>query len=395
MRERTTIGIVGGGPSGLMLSHLLHREGIEHIVVEARLREEIENTHRAGILEQGSADMLVDGVSDRVLHDGARHDGIDIRINGESHHVDFQGLVGASTYLYPQTDVFIDLANKAAEDGRDVRFGLGPVEVDDLTAAPLMSYVAPDTGERVEIECELVVGTDGSRSTCRRSIPEGERRAFYREYPFAWFGIMAETPPSHDELIYARSDAGFALISQRTPDLQRLYFQCDPGTDPNAWTDEDIWATFRKRVNFGGFELNEGPIVDKTVLGFRSFVSEPMRWGNLLLAGDAAHTVPPTGAKGLNLALQDVRILAESLAEWHSTRADSALAAYSERCLRRVWKAQNFSYWMTSMLHANPEASEFDQRRSVAELRTVVESEHGKAWLAESYTGWPNERTHS
>lgn len=390
-RERTRIVIVGAGPAGLMLSHLLHRQGLEHIVLEQRSRAEIEATQRAGILEQGSADLLLDGVSDRILTDGFRHDGIDIRINGESHPVDFQNLVGASTYLYPQTDVFIDLADRRAADGGDVRFGLGPVSVDNVTAEPEVHYVDPATGESVVITAQLLVGADGSKSTCRRAIPEQQRRAYFREYPFAWFGIMAQTPPSHDELIYARSEDGFALVSQRTESLQRLYFQCDPTLDPASLSDEDIWAQFRKRLNVNGFEVNEGPITEKVVLPFRSFVLEPMRWGNMVLAGDAAHTVPPTGAKGLNLALQDVKVLADVLGEWAAGGGQAALAGYSDRCLQRVWKAQHFSYWMTSLLHRAPGADAFDERRHLGELRMVLESDHGRAYLAEAYTGWPQQ----
>lgn len=389
-RDRTRVGIVGGGPAGLMLSHLLARQSIDHIVVEARTRHEIETTHRAGILEQGSADLLLDGVSDRLLTDGQRHDGIDIRIEGERYPIDFQGLVGASTYLYPQTDVFCDLADRRQADGGDVRFGIGPATVSELQGRPVISYDSDADGAgRVEIECDLLVGADGSRSVCRRAIPEQERRAFFREYPFAWFGILAETPPSHDELVYARARAGFALVSQRTDQIQRLYFQCDAGERAEDWTDEQIWEQFRARLNFNGFEVNEGPVIERVVLPFRSFVSEPMRWGNLLLAGDAAHTVPPTGAKGLNLALQDVRILAEVLGRWDESGDDTVLDEYSVRCLDRIWKAQHFSYWMTSMLHTSPEDSDFDRRRKLGELRMLLDSQHGCAWLAEAYTGWP------
>ncbi|OYN94076.1 4-hydroxybenzoate 3-monooxygenase [Enemella evansiae] len=388
-QERTRVGIVGGGPAGLMLSHLLNRQGIEHIVIESRSRDEIEHTHRAGILEQGSADLLLDGVSDRILRDGYRHDGIDVRIQGDSYPIDFTGLVGASTYLYPQTDVFIDLAEAAQRAGTDVRFGVGPARVSELTGRPVIGYGTPGGDDEVQIECDLLIGADGSRSTCRHAIPEDQRRAYYREYPFAWFGIMAETGPSHHELIYARSAAGFALVSQRTTALQRLYFQVPVGTEPADWSDEAIWQTFRDRLNHNGFAINEGPITEKVVLPFRSFVSEPMRWGNLLLAGDAAHTVPPTGAKGLNLALQDVRVLAEVLGDW-AAGDPGALQAYSTRSLDRVWKAQHFSFWMTSMLHNNPDASDFDRLRTLGELRMLVESEHGRAWLAEAYTGWPN-----
>ncbi|TQL57984.1 4-hydroxybenzoate 3-monooxygenase [Propioniferax innocua] len=387
-RERTRIGIVGGGPAGLMLSHLLAQQGIDHIVVEARTRHEIENTHRAGILEQGSADLLLDGVSDRILTDGDRHDGIDIRIEGERHPIDFQELVGASTYLYPQTDVFIDLADRREADGGDIRYGVGPAQVSDVESRPLITYSDPDSGGTVEIECDLLVGADGSRSVCRGAIPEQHRTAHFREYPFAWFGVLVETPPSHEELIYSRSEAGFALVSQRTETLQRLYFQCDPRERAEDWSDEQIWETFRSRLNFNGFEINEGPVTEKVVLPFRSFVSEPMRWGKLFLAGDAAHTVPPTGAKGLNLALQDVRILGDVLGRWAETGDDAMLDEYSGRCLDRVWKAQHFSYWMTSMLHTTADDSGFDRKRSLGELRMLLESDHGRAWLADAYTGW-------
>lgn len=391
-QERTRVGILGGGPAGLLLSHLLGRQGIEHVVIEARTREEIEHTHRAGILEQGSADLLLDGVSDRILRDGYRHDGIDVRIEGEPYPIDFAGLVGAATYLYPQTDVFIDLADAAERTGADVRFGVGPARMSELTGRPLIGYGPVGGPDEVQLECELLIGADGSRSTCRHAIPEAQRRDHFREYPFAWFGIMAETPPSHHELIYARSTAGFALVSQRTTGLQRLYFQCPVGTSVDDWGDAEIWQTFRDRLNHNRFRINEGPITEKVVLPFRSYVCEPMRWGNLLLAGDAAHTVPPTGAKGLNLALQDVRVLGEVLGEWAASGDQAVLDSYSTRCLDRVWKAQHFSYWMTSMLHNNPEASDFDRARTLGELRMLLQSEHGRAWLAEAYTGWPSDR---
>lgn len=386
--EHTRVGIVGGGPAGLMLSHLLARQGIENIVVEARTRREIETTHRAGILEQGSANLLLDGVSDRIHTDGHRHDGIDIRIEEECHPIDFQKLVGASTYLYPQTDVFIDLADRREADGGDVRFGVGYARASDVETTPKIAYRDSETGEHVEITCDILVGADGSRSTCRGLIPEQQRRTHFREYPFAWFGVLVETPPSHHQLIYARSHEGFALVSQRTDSIQRLYFQCDVNERAEDWSEERIWETFRARLNFNGFEIKEGPVIEKVVLPFRSFVSEPMRWSNLLLAGDSAHTVPPTGAKGLNLALQDVRILGDVLGRWAETGDEAVLDEYSTRCLERVWKSQHFSYWMTTMLHTSAQDSSFDQRRTLGELRMLLESDHGKAWLADAYTGW-------
>ncbi|WP_026453042.1 4-hydroxybenzoate 3-monooxygenase [Saccharomonospora iraqiensis] len=389
---RTTVGIVGGGPAGLMLSHLLARAGIDSVVVERRTRREIEETVRAGILERDSVRLLVDsGVSDRVLREGHEHRGIDLRFGGTSHRIDFQGLVGASTWLYPQTAVFVDLAEARERDGADVRFGCDDTAVVDLTSdRPGIRFTDAD-GVAQEVRCDFLVGADGSRSMCRQEVPEPERRQFFREYPFAWFGILAEAPPSSPELIYSHSERGFALISQRTETLQRMYFQCDPEEDVDAWSEDRIWEELQARVaGEDGLRLKEGPIVDKTVLRFRSFVCEPMRYGNMLLAGDAAHTVPPTGAKGLNLALADARVLAELLERAVRKNDPDALDEYSPRALARVWKAQHFSYWMTSMLHRLPEASDFDVRRQLGELSSVVESRAGSTYLAEAYTGWPS-----
>ncbi|WP_308102900.1 4-hydroxybenzoate 3-monooxygenase [Lentzea sp. CC55] len=386
---RTRVGIVGGGPAGLMLSHLLSLDGIDSVVVDNRTRAEIENTVRAGILEAGSARLLVDtGVSDRVLRDGHPHEGIDLRFGGESHRVDFRALVGEPVWLYPQTDVFVDLANARARDGGDVRFGVSDTSV-DLTG-PAIRFTDSE-GVRQEVRCDLLVGADGSRSICRAEIPEAVRTHSFREYPFAWFGIITEAPRSADELVYAHSPRGFALISQRTETHQRMYFQCDPSADVAQWSDDRIWEELQARVaGPDGFTLKEGPITEKTVLRFRSFVAEPLRHDRLLLAGDAAHTVPPTGAKGLNLALQDVRVLAEVVER--ALRKDDldALDEYGPRALGRVWKAQHFSYWMTTMLHALPAATEFDARRQLGELASVVGSEAGSRFLAEGYTGcWP------
>jgi len=386
---RTQVGIVGGGPAGLMLSHLLSLNGIDSVVVDNRSRLEIENTIRAGILEADSARLLVDtGVSDRVLRDGHPHEGIDLRFGGESHRIDFRALVGESVWLYPQTDVFVDLANARERDGGDVRFGVSDTSV-SLTE-PAIRFTDSD-GVRQEIRCDLLVGADGSRSICRAQVPESVRTHSFREYPFAWFGIITQAPRSAPELVYTHSPRGFALISQRTETHQRMYFQCDPEADPAAWSDDRIWEELQARVaGPDGFTLKEGPITEKTVLRFRSFVAEPMRHGNLLLAGDAAHTVPPTGAKGLNLALADVRVLAEVIERALLKNDLDALDEYGPRALDRVWKAQHFSYWMTTMLHALPAATDFDVRRQLGELRSVVGSEAGSRFLAEGYTGtWP------
>ena len=388
----TTVGIVGGGPAGLMLSHLLAIAGIDSVVVDDRTRVEIENTVRAGILEAGSVRLLTDtGVGGRVLREGIAHDGISLRFGGQNHRIDFDHLVGESAWLYPQTDVFIDLANARDRDGGDVRFGVRGTRVLEVTSdRPGIAYTdAGGTGH--EVRCDYLVGADGSRSICRFEIPESLRTHYFREYPFAWFGILAEAPKSAPELVYTHSRRGFALISQRTETLQRMYFQCDPEEDVSAWSDDQIWAELQARVaGPDGFTLRQGPITDKAILRFRSFVAEPMRHGRLLLAGDAAHTVPPTGAKGLNLALADVRVLAEVLERAVRRKDAGALDEYGPRALARVWKAQHFSYWMTTMLHALPGATGFDLRRQLGELASVTGSAAGSTYLAEAYTGWPS-----
>jgi p-hydroxybenzoate 3-monooxygenase len=385
------VAVVGAGPAGLMLAHLLGRAGIETVAVDTRTRHEIETTHRAGILEAGAArDLIETGVSDRILRDGYEHEGIELRFDGRAHRIHFKELVGESVWLYPQTDVFIDLADARERDGGTVHFGISDTEVLGVESdTPRVRYTAPD-GTRREVRARYVVGADGSRSMCRDLVPEERRTQYFKEYPFAWFGIMTEAPMSAPELVYAQSEHGFALISQRTETVQRMYFQCDPDEDVDVWPEDRIWETLQARVaGEDGFRLKEGRIFEKTVLRFRSFVQDPMRWGSMLLAGDAAHTVPPTGARGLNLALHDVKVMADVLTRALADGDDAVLAEYQPRALQRVWRAQNFSYWMTQLLHTAPGSTGFDHWRQVGELDNVVGTRAGRTYLAEQYTGWP------
>jgi p-hydroxybenzoate 3-monooxygenase len=385
---RTRVAIVGAGPAGLLLSHLLHRDGIDSIVLDSRSRDDIEKTIRAGILENGTVDLLVEtGASERVLVDGRRHEGIELQFEGQGHRIDFERLVGRAVYLYPQHEVLKDLLAVRLADGGDIRFEHEAIEVlDGETDSPRV--IARDAaGEQVEIVADVVIGADGSRSVTRTAVVGSMTGGYFREYPFAWFGILCEAPPSSEELIYANSADGFALISQRSPTVQRMYLQCDPEQDPNEWSDAQIWDSLQARV--AGRELHEGPIFQRDVLRFRSFVAHALQKGRVFLMGDAAHTVPPTGAKGMNLAINDVRILHEGLTDFFATGSTTGLDSYEERALHRIWRAQHFSWWMTSMLHLTPEASDFDRRRQIGELESVVSSEAASTYLAEAYTGWP------
>jgi p-hydroxybenzoate 3-monooxygenase len=391
MSVRTRVAVVGAGPAGLLLSHLLDRHGIESVVIDSRSREEIETTIRAGILEQGTVEILDrTGASDRVLTVGQKHEGIELRFDGEGHRIDFTRTVGRAVWLYPQHEVLKDLVAARLAAGQDLRFRVTAERVEDA-ATDRPRVVARDAeGNRVEIEADVVVGADGSRGVAREAVT-GARGGHFREYPFAWFGILCEAPPSAEELIYSNSPDGFALISQRSPGVQRMYFQCDPETDPTAYTEERLWEILQARVP--GTTLSEGRIFQRDVLRFRSFVAHEMRRGRVVLVGDAAHTVPPTGAKGMNLAVADVVLLTDALRALLLQGDGSLLDAFPQTAQQRIWKAQHFSWWMTNMLHLRPEADEFDRMRQIGELRTVVESEAGRTYLAEAYTGWPLPRT--
>ena len=384
---RTQVGIVGAGPGGLLLSHLLAAEGIESIVLDNRSREQIETTVRAGILEAGTVKVLSgSGASDRVLREGHPHEGIELRFDGEGHRIDFHALVGRDVWLYPQHEVLRDLIAARLAAGQDLRFEVEATSAEDDGQQAAVEAVEAD-GEPLRIEAEFVVGADGSRSVVRTAVTGSQTDGYFREYPFAWFGILCHAPASAPELIYSNSPHGFALISQRSETVQRMYLQCDPEMDPNSISDEEIWASLRERL--APHRLIEGEIFQRDVLRFRSFVASAIQRGRLALVGDAAHTVPPTGAKGLNLAVADVVVLARALKALLIDGDPSEIERYPDTALRRTWKAQQFSWWMTSMLHTVPGASDFDRMRQLGELYTVVESEAGQKFLAEAYTGWP------
>ncbi|MGW0248672.1 4-hydroxybenzoate 3-monooxygenase [Nocardia goodfellowii] len=388
---RTQVGIIGAGPAGLLLAHLLHLRGIESVVLETRSREDVEGTIRAGVLEQGTVDLLTDtGVGARLHREGHQHNGIELRFDGRGHRIDFAELTGRAVTVYPQHEVLKDLIARRLADGGEIRFGATVTAVEGITTeAPVIRFTDAD-GTSGVLRCELILGGDGSRTVTRALIPEATVRTdHFRQYPFAWFGILAEAPPSSDELIYANHANGFALISTRTPTVQRHYLQVDPSDTVEDWSDDRIWHELHTRVDGEGAEIKDGTIFSKTVLGFRSFVCEPMQYGRLFLAGDAAHTVPPTGAKGLNLAVADVYVLAQAMERYFRTGATDGLDAYTATALPRVWRAQHFSWWMTSMLHRMPDATGFDHKRQLAELDTVTRSAAGRALLAENYVGTP------
>ena len=382
---RTQVGIVGAGPAGLVLSHLLHRAGIESVVLEDRSRDYVEKRVRAGVLEQGTVDLLDDaGLAGRLHREGLVHEGIELRFGGEGHRIDLAGLTGGRAItIYGQQELVKDLIAARLEAGGEIRFEVSDVAVHDLESdSPVVSF---DGGE---LQCDFIAGCDGFYGVCRPSIPAGVLSVYEREYPFAWLGILAEVAPSSEELIYAHHERGFALHSLRSPALSRLYIQCDPREDIDSWPDDRIWRELHARLERrDGWVLNEGPVIEKGITPMRSFVAEPMRHGRLFLAGDAAHIVPPTGAKGLNLAVADVKVLAAALRAYYENGDQAGLDGYSADCLRRVWRIQHFSWWMTSMLHRGAGQDPFEARLQRAQLDYVTRSRAAATMLAENYVG--------
>jgi len=388
---RTQVAIVGAGPAGLVLAHLLGRCGVESVVLEARSRHHVEHRVRAGVLEYPTVQLLGEtGVGERLRREGLEHGGISLRFDRADHRIDFAALTGRSITVYGQQEVVRDLIAARLAAGGEILFGVDGVRLSGLdTDQPEVAFTDGDGVERV-LRAAVVAGCDGFHGVCRPAIPAEALRVFERDYPYAWLGILAKAAPAQAEVTYAHGEGGFALASMRSPEVTRLYLQVAPDEDVAAWPDDRIWAELDARLAVdGGHALNEGPILERGLTAMRSFVVEPMRHGRLFLAGDAAHIVPPTGAKGMNLAVADVAVLAEALERFFATGRGDLLDGYSERCLRRVWRAEHFSWWMTSMLHLAPGADPFERRLQLSQLRYLTSSPAAATSLAENYVGLP------
>jgi p-hydroxybenzoate 3-monooxygenase len=389
-RYDTQVGIIGAGPAGLMLSHLLHLHGISSIVLEARSRSYCEGRVRAGVLEHGSVEMLRDsGLGERLNREALRHEGIEIGRQGKRHRISFVELTGKAVYVYGQQEVVKDLIARRLADRGDIRFECGEVRLVGIDSHAPILRVEGDGGVG-EVHCDYIAGCDGSHGVSRSWIPESALKVYERDYPFAWLGILAEASPTREELLYMHHDRGFALYSMRSPQVTRLYLQCKPNEDISQWSDDQIWNELRTRLTCAdGWAPTSGRILQRGVTGMRSVVVEPLQFGRLFLAGDAAHIVPPTGAKGMNLAFADVHYLCEALRAYYRDDNEEKLAQYSATCLRRIWKAQRFSWWMTSLLHRFDQASPFDYKRQIAELEYLMSSPVAATSLAENYVGLP------
>ncbi len=385
---RTQVGIIGAGPAGLLLSHLLHLAGIESIIIENRSREYCEARVRAGLIEQWARDLLIEaGVGDRLVKEGIFHKGIKLQFGGELHEIQFTDLVGKGTTIYGQQEVVKDLIAARLAQGTQILFEVSDTVVEGVTGSkPKIKF--KHGGKPQEIECDFIGGCDGFHGICRPSMPQDKLSYYDREYPFGWLGILSESPNVDEELIYSYHDRGFALYTMRSPTVSRLYFQCAPDEDADKWSDDQIWDELELRL--GGVKpIARGKIIQKGVTPMRSFVVEPMQHGRLFLAGDAAHIVPPTGAKGMNLAFADVLKLSRAFEAFYKSGNIDKLDGYSKEVLPRVWKAQRFSWWMTSLLHHFPHENAFDRRRQLAELDYVANSKAASTTLAENYAGLP------
>jgi p-hydroxybenzoate 3-monooxygenase len=387
---RTQVGIIGAGPAGLMLARLLHLQGISSIVIENRSRDYIENRIRAGLIEHWAADLLVElGVGDRMKREGLLHWGINIGINGDLHHLDFKELVDKRVTIYGQQEVVKDLVVRRLADGDPLLFEVDDVSVHDIESKQPTIRFTHD-GKAQTIACDFIAGCDGFHGICRPAFPPDKLKIFERDYPFGWVGILTESPPPDHELIYSYTDRGFALYTMRSNTIARLYLQCDHDDDIENWSDARIWDELHKRLG-GSRKLAEGKMLQKGITPMRSFVAEPMQHGRLLLAGDSAHIVPPTGAKGMNLAFADVVFMSRAIDTYFKKNKTELLESYSATCLRRVWKAQRFSWWMTQIMHRFPDETAFDHRRQLADLDYLTGSQAAMRSLAEQYVGLPLE----
>jgi p-hydroxybenzoate 3-monooxygenase len=394
LSERTQVAIIGAGPAGLLLGQLLHRRGIEAVILESRSRDYVEARIRAGVLEQGTIDVLREaGVGERMDREGMRHGGIYLCFDHTLHHIPMSELTdGRAVMIYGQTEVVKDLIAARLEEGAPLRFECDGVSIGGLEQdEPVVRYT--HAGEERDLRCDIVAGCDGFHGVCRSAIPDGVITTWGRDYPYAWLGILADVAPSTDELIYAYSDRGFALHSMRSPSRSRLYVQVDPDEDIAEWPDDRIWSELHARLASADWELTEGPVLEKSITPMRSFVAAPMRYRSLLLAGDAAHIVPPTGAKGLNLAVADVTVLADALVAYLDRGSDTGINEYSDRCVSRVWRAQHFSWYMTTMLHLDSTDDEYGRQLQRSQLRYVTSSTAAARSLAENYVGLTLEKT--
>ncbi|MBR0679273.1 4-hydroxybenzoate 3-monooxygenase [Roseomonas eburnea] len=387
---RTQVGIIGAGPAGLLLAQMLHQRGIDSVVLEARSRAHVEGRIRAGLLEQGSVETLSEaGVADRLHREALVHRGLHLRFGGRDHRIDLSGLTGGKVVtIYGQQEAVKDMIAIRLAAGLPLLFEAAGVALHDLaTARPRVTF--RHDGRDQALDCDVIAGCDGFHGVSRASIPGGELRLFDRVYPFAWLGILARARPMAEELIYARHTRGFALATMRSTSISRLYLQCAPGEDLAQWSDARIWSELRTRLGARDGELEDGPILQKGVTAMHSFIAEPMRHGRLFLAGDAAHIVPPTGAKGMNLAIADVRVLVRALEAFFAGRGEALMDSYSATCLDRVWKVQRFSWWMTQLLHRYDGQDDFEEHIRIAELDYLAGSVAAQTTLAENYVGLP------